>query len=141
MRSKYTKLEAELTKKKQNLLEMRMNKEIDAEEFFELKNKYTEEIQDIRNQVLSLDGMDDDILDKVDLMVQVCTNLAQIYRSGDLETKIDIIKLIVGNLFIAEDKTFTIQLKPLFEAIVEVNKKPHLREDSVTKSISDKWWT
>lgn len=138
MRAKYTKLEAELVKKKQNLLEMRMNKEVDAEEFFELKNKYTEEIQDLRNQTINLDNLDEDILNKADKILQVCTNLHQIYKSGDLETKIDIIKLVSTNIFVDEQKVFTIQFNPFYEAIIEVNKNPQVYGDS---SGMTEWWT
>jgi len=75
MRKKFQKKEAELTTKKQKLLDMRLSGELSQEEYLEEKNRITNEIQDVKSALFSVDGLDDDILNSVDTIMVFCTNL------------------------------------------------------------------
>ena len=125
MRKKFQKKEAELTTKKQKLLDMRLSGELSQEEYLEEKNRITNEIQDIKSSLFSVDALDDDILNSVDTIIVFCTNLVWVWKNADLWWKIDIIKLLITNLFVSEKNEFTFSFFPLWEACYEVNKNPH----------------
>lgn len=138
MRKKLHRKESILTTKKQGLFDMRMSGEITQEEFIEQKNRVTEDLQEVKVSLFWLDQIDDDILNTVDTLMVFCTNLVQSWRTGDLDTKIDIVKLLCTNLFVDEEKILTFKFYPLWEATYEVNKNPQTYGDFAWKT---KWWT
>ena len=125
MRKALQKKEVEITRRKQSLLKLRVDEEITQEEFLEEKNRLVNELQEIKMSLVSADELDDNILTSIDTLMVFCTNLVQYWKEADLPLKIDIIKLLVGNLFIDEKNTLTFKFYPLWEATYEVNKNPH----------------
>jgi len=128
-RKKLQRKEKELSEKKQRLLDMRLSGELTQDEFLEQKNRIIEELQEIKGNLLNVDSLDDSIIDGADTIIEFCTNLLQLWKSADLSQKIDIIKLLVGNLFIDENNKMTFRFYPLWEATYEINKSPHLHGD------------
>ena len=129
MRKKLQKKEAEIGKAKQRILKLRVDEELTQEEFLIEKNRLINELQEVKSALINIDTLEDNILDSVDTLTVFCTNLLSVWKSADLSTKIDIIKLLVGNLFIDEKNKITFRFYPLWEATYEKNKSPHLHGD------------
>ena len=118
IKKKIAKLESD----KAWLITMRRTWELSSSEFLEEKNKIINETEDYQNKLIGLNRKDDIILTNLDKMVELFINLKDIWKTADLEKKIEIISNIVVELRVDNQKRLYIVENQLFRTFRSYNR-------------------
>ncbi|MCP4481331.1 MAG: hypothetical protein GY817_00685 [bacterium] len=135
----YQKALKACTNKIDTLFNMRLNEEIEAEEYSyqknklkEEKSKYEELLNDTNNRVFTW-------IDEAEKLLEFAEKAKERFENGDLKTKGKILSLLGSNLLL-KNKVLSIKLNPVFEMLKKVAPEVrdlHLRLEP-QKSIDNK---
>ncbi len=107
--------------KQQNLLNLLCEDKISQEDFDKQRKKYLDESLKYTRELEWILYINDEILMAVEKSVELLLNLSTAWKNGDLNKKIEIIEMIVLELFVDTKKQLYIQENELFEIIRILN--------------------
>lgn len=127
-KEQYEQESLEAIQKKISMLKSRLNKlyidkldETISEEFyFEKKNEWQIELDELRIQFDYISKESDEIMQRASAILTLCKNAYNAYLSGNIEQKRTLLKLITSHfLWDGENLTITIKntLKPMFKSV------------------------
>ena len=120
-RTAFKNREQSLQKEKSSLIKMRSLGEITSEELIELKNNLTNELVDINEQLQELDKKDDVLISNLNKTVELFVELSNKRKLLSKEQKLEIIKYMVVELQIDNQKRLHIVENSLFKAFRKLN--------------------
>lgn len=123
------------------LLEMKMKKQIEEDDFLRLKASKKAEIVGLRNNLLASGQADTGAFERARKAFDLAVGIAEIFKNGSLEEKQEAISEIGSNL-ILKDKNISVYNDNLFSAIIngllEAKKKNSRFEPAKSEADKDK---
>lgn len=119
-----TFLSSEITKytnKLDWLIDLRVNQELTAEQFGEKQKEYVEKSVDLKARLEKVIKKDNAIMTSLSESVELLTNLNQFWKTADDTQKCRIIKMIVVELLIDDQKRVYIRENAVFEGLRFLN--------------------
>jgi site-specific DNA recombinase len=130
------KLRSEIEKAKgriTNARKLMLDKEIDANEYREIKEEYEGEIVKIEREIEKISTLDSDLKEQISFCCDLLENLPKYFMKADLIAKQQILGSILAEKLVFEEKTYrTIKLKDIVSLICRPDK--HLQGKGNKKS-------
>ncbi len=105
-------------KKYERLLDMKLEGEIDDEDFQQKKASLKKEIEAIEKTLTNLGGFDNSAIEKAKKAFNLAVGITEVFRTGTYDEKVEALSEIDTNLTLT-DKKFTITTDKLYSIIIK----------------------
>jgi len=117
LKKEHTELEGRIEK----LVELRINDEVEREEFFMMKKKFKDRQHDITELLYAYDVTDDEFNNRMNYIINIAANARDEFRCSSMEQKRELLKFVYSNIQMRGKKLKLTMAKP-FDLIAECNE-------------------
>lgn len=112
---------SKIDRKKANLLDMRMNEELEPEEYKKLKNELADRYFELSEQFGQFGALWDDVIEKWESCFKLLANLSQTWKDSNIIQKSIIIKMICFRVSYDKEKALHLEERELFREVRNLN--------------------